>query len=193
MDRLARALVALERRSARVALLFVDLDHFKGINDSLGHDAGDQVLVEIGRRLKRIARRVDTIARLGGDEFVVLCPELSADDDIRLVGDRIVRAIRAPLRIEHRGLTVTGSLDDFIPFAEQHGLIAEIDSFLLDEACRQLAAWRSDDESWEGFVVAVNLSGHELHTAGLVDRVAATLGRHGIPPSALCLEITETT
>ena len=76
MDRLAQALAAMERRRSRLAVLFVDLDNFKEINDSFGHDAGDLVLTEIGRRLTRIARRSDTISRLGGDEFVVLCPEI---------------------------------------------------------------------------------------------------------------------
>jgi diguanylate cyclase (GGDEF)-like protein/PAS domain S-box-containing protein len=110
MDRLARALVALERRPGCVAVLFADIDNFKEVNDSLGHDAGDRVLIEVGRRLTQVARRVDTVARLGGDEFVLLCPELSDDDDIRLISDRIIHTIRAPLRIDHRDLTVTASL-----------------------------------------------------------------------------------
>jgi EAL domain-containing protein (putative c-di-GMP-specific phosphodiesterase class I) len=63
---------------------------------------------------------------------------------------------------------------------------------VLDEACRQLAAWRSDDDPWGDFMISVNLSGHELHDPGLLDRVAATLERHGIAPSRVCLEITET-
>ena len=73
MDRLSQALLALDRSHGRVAVLFVDLDNFKLINDSLGHDAGDRVLVEVGRRLSRISRRGDTVARFGGDEFVLLC------------------------------------------------------------------------------------------------------------------------
>ena len=110
MDRLARALVALERQPGRVAVLFADLDDFKQINDSLGHDAGDQVLVAVARRFEQVARRADTVARLGGDEFVLLCPELGDADSIRLIGDRVIHAIRAPLSIDHRNLTVTTSL-----------------------------------------------------------------------------------
>ena len=94
MDRLAQTLVALERQPGRVALLFADLDAFKEINDSLGHDSGDQVLVEVGRRLTQVARRVDTVARLGSDEFVLLCPELGETDNAmygakRAGGDRL--------------------------------------------------------------------------------------------------------
>jgi diguanylate cyclase (GGDEF)-like protein len=110
MDHLAQALVALERRSGSVGLLFIDLDDFKEVNDSLGHDAGDCTLIEVGRRLTADARRTDTVARLGGDEFVLLCAHLDDDDDLRLISDRVVRAIRAPLTIAGVDLTVTGSL-----------------------------------------------------------------------------------
>ena len=77
MDRLARTLATLERQPGRLAVLFVDLDHFKKINDSFGHEAGDQVLAEVGRRLTLVSRHADTVARLGGDEFVVLCGDLA--------------------------------------------------------------------------------------------------------------------
>ncbi|HEY5303533.1 MAG TPA: EAL domain-containing protein [Acidimicrobiales bacterium] len=97
MDRLKQALIAMERRPGRLAVLFVDLDHFKEVNDSFGHDAGDQVLMEVGRRLTRFSRRADTVARLGGDEFVVLCASLSDGDDVSLIADRIVEGIRAPI------------------------------------------------------------------------------------------------
>jgi diguanylate cyclase (GGDEF)-like protein/PAS domain S-box-containing protein len=290
VDRLAQALVALARRTGRVGLLFIDLDGFKEINDSLGHDAGDQVLVEVGRRLTDVARRGDTVARLGGDEFVLLCAHSGDGDDLRLIADRVVRALRAPLMVDGRDLAVTGSLgvvvtddphvdpgellrradiamyaakrggrdrfhvfdagidlggesatglaaelvraierselfvlyqplfrlDDgslsgaealvrwrhpqrgvvlaaeFIPLAEERGLIGQIDSFVLDEACRQLAAWRSEDDPWDDFMISVNVSGQELLDPGLPDRVSAVLERHGIAPARLCLEITET-
>jgi PAS domain S-box-containing protein len=71
MDRLAQALLGMERHRSRVAVLFVDLDNFKEINDSYGHDAGDLVLIEVARRLSALTRRSDTVARLGGDEFVI--------------------------------------------------------------------------------------------------------------------------
>jgi diguanylate cyclase (GGDEF)-like protein/PAS domain S-box-containing protein len=289
MDRLCRALAALERQPGRLAVLYVDLDHFKTINDSFGHDAGDQVLTEVGRRLSLVSRHVDTVARLGGDEFVLLCGALRDDDDVSLIGDRIVREIRAPFMKDGRDLSITCSVgiagtrdplteperlireadeamygvketgrnrylvydpaqsipggasllqaelsraiegkelfllyqplfslehrslmgvealvrwrhpqrgvvlpDDFIPFAEQHGLIGRIDSFVLNEACRQLAEWLAR-EGWPSeFTMAVNVSGAELSDPGFAGHVAEVIRRHGIEALQLCLEMTET-
>ena len=110
IDRLTQALVALERRPGRVGLLFLDIDGFKSINDTLGHHVGDQVLVEVGKRLTRVARRFDTAVRYGGDEFVLLCTALQHDDDLRLIGDRVLDAIRAPFIGGRREPTMTASL-----------------------------------------------------------------------------------
>jgi diguanylate cyclase (GGDEF)-like protein/PAS domain S-box-containing protein len=290
MDRLSQALVSLDRSHGRVGLFFVDLDNFKVINDSLGHEAGDRVLVEAGRRLSRISRRGDTVARFGGDEFVLLCRALQDDDDVRLIASRAVRAIGEKFVHEGTDLTITGSIGvvvtadpgaspgvllqqadiamyeakgagrdgfrmfdsdlraraatnhdfdaalrkaiadkelfllyqplfclddqslcgaealvrwdhpqrgvvlpgDFIPLAEERGLIGAVDAFVLDEACRQLAQWTREAQCPENFTVAVNLSGRQLSDASLVERVAASIRRHGIVPSQLCLEITET-
>jgi len=288
MDRMSQALVALERQPGRLAVLYVDLDHFKEINDAFGHAAGDRVLAEVGRRLSVLSRHVDTVARLGGDELVLLCGALRDDDDIALVGDRIVQGIRAPHLAEGRDLSVTCSVGiavtrdpfiepnklirdadeamyeakqagrncyriydsaqgvasgtsllraelthavdevelfllyqplfslddqsligvealvrwrhpergvvpphDFLPFAEQHGLIARIDSFVLNEACRQLAAWASLDGWFSEFTMAVNVSGAELSDPGFARQVAEVIRRHGINSAMLCLEITE--
>jgi diguanylate cyclase (GGDEF)-like protein/PAS domain S-box-containing protein len=131
MDRLVRALILLERRPGRVGLLFIDVDSFKDINDSLGHDAGDRVLTEIGRRLTTAARGIDTVARLGGDEFVILGAELGHDDDPRLIGDRVLQAIRAPLEIDRRTITITGSVGAVLtgdPRADPIELLQQADS-----------------------------------------------------------------
>ncbi|MHB1784517.1 MAG: diguanylate cyclase domain-containing protein, partial [Acidimicrobiales bacterium] len=109
-DRFSQALASMERHPSRIAVLFVDIDDFKEINDTFGHGAGDLVLTEVGRRLSTLARRVDTVARFGGDEFVVLCGELRSDDDVRLIGDRIVRAVDAPYVESGRDLSVTCSV-----------------------------------------------------------------------------------
>ena len=275
MDRLSQALVALERQPGRLAVLFVDLDHFKAINDSFGHDAGDQVLAEVGRRLSLLSRHADTVARLGGDEFVVLCGALRDDDDVGLIADRIVRGIRAPYVEDGRDLSVTCSVgivvtgdplaepeqlirdadeamyeaketgrncyrvfdsaqrigtpasllqaelsraveeselfllyqplfsledrsligvealvrwrhpergvvppDEFIPFAEQHGLIGKIDSFVLDEACRQLAEWTSRDGWPSGF----HHGGEHLGRRAVGPRVRRACRRGDPPP-----------
>jgi diguanylate cyclase (GGDEF)-like protein/PAS domain S-box-containing protein len=289
MDRLSQALVAMERHPGRLAVLYVDLDHFKEVNDSFGHASGDQVLTEVGRRLLHLSRHVDTVARLGGDEFVVLCGSLREDDDVGLIADRIVRGIRVPFLEDGRDLSVTCSIgiavtrdpsagpeqlireadevmyaakedgrncyrvydsaqrlrtgrdllkaelnraieerelfllyqplfsledrtligvealvrwrhpergvvppDEFVPFAEQHGLIGRIDSFVLDEACRQLAEWTSLDSWPRDFTVAVNVSGGELANPEFARRVAEVISHHGVQPERLCLEISET-
>ena len=288
MDRLSQALAGLERQPGRLAVLYVDLDHFKKINDSFGHEAGDQVLAEVGRRLSLLSRKADTVARLGGDEFVVLCGNLRDDDDVGLIGDRIVHGVRAPYIEDGRDLSITCSVgivvtrdplakpdhlirdadgvmyeakeagrnryrafdsaqrigtlasrlqselsraiegaelfvlyqplfsledrsligvealvrwrhpergvvapDDFIPFAEQHGLIARIDSFVLNEACRQLAEWTSREYWPSDFTMAVNVSGAELSDPEFAGHVAEVIGRNGIQAARLCLEMTE--
>jgi diguanylate cyclase (GGDEF)-like protein/PAS domain S-box-containing protein len=290
MDRLSQALVALDRSPGRVALMFVDLDNFKVINDSHGHDAGDRVLSEVARRLSRISRRGDTVARFGGDEFILLRGALRDNDDARLMASRTLRAIGE--RLVHNGndLTVTASIGlvvtddaladpatllsqadialyeakdagrdcfraydadlhsraiagqdfdatlrkaveddelfllyqplfsledqslcgaealvrwrhpelgviapaDFIPLAEARGLIGAVDSFVLDEACRQLAQWVAEGVYPDGFTVSVNVSGQQLSDPTLVDRVTSAINRHGIASSQLCLEVTET-
>jgi diguanylate cyclase (GGDEF)-like protein/PAS domain S-box-containing protein len=290
MDRLSQALVALDRSHGRIGLFFVDLDNFKAINDSFGHDAGDRVLVEVGRRLSRISRRSDTVARFGGDEFVLLRSALRDDDDARLIASRAVQAIGERFVDEGEVFTVTGSIGvvvtadpladpgtllqqadvalyeakgagrdcfrlfdadlharavadhhfeadlrkaidnkelfllyqplfsledqslrgaealvrwrhpergvvqpgDFVPLAEARGLIGAIDSFVLDEACRQLAQWTTEGQLPEGFTVSVNVSGQQLSDPTLVGRIASSVKNNGIVPSQLCLEITET-
>ena len=89
-------------------MLFIDLDGFKAINDTLGHEAGDAVLVEAGRRLTATARKTDTVARLGGDELVVLCTELRECQCVSLVAERVVRALRPPLPGAAAGSAVRG-------------------------------------------------------------------------------------
>jgi diguanylate cyclase (GGDEF)-like protein/PAS domain S-box-containing protein len=290
-DRLSQALALLERQPGRIALLFVDLDNFKAINDSYGHETGDKVLSEVARRLVGVARRADTVARLGGDEFVMLCTALRDDDDPRLLGDRVIRAIAQPFIENGVDLSVTASagivltgdpladpgqllqdadiamyrakdagkncfqvfsasqraqvvanhilevelreaLDasqlfllyqplfsiadnslcgvealvrwnhptrgivppvEFIPLAEERGLITRIDSFVLDEACRQLAAWLAEDGWPTDFTMAVNISGRQLIDPSFAAYVAKVLSLHGLEPSRLCLEISETT
>jgi diguanylate cyclase (GGDEF)-like protein len=281
-----------------VAVLFVDLDNFKEINDSFGHDAGDLVLTEVARRLSTLARRTDTVARLGGDEFVVLCADLDLHATASLLADRILRAVAAPftdlagfagLAGGGRDLTVTCSVgiatasqaatepdrlvreadaamyeakkagrnrsraydpahrsraqkdtlytelargieqgqlfcvyqpqyalqaqvltgaealvrwrhpsgrvvlpDEFIPLAEETGLISGIGAFVLEEACRQLARWTARDGWPRPFTLAVNVSGRELSDPGLPGRVDALARDHGLDLGGLCLEITET-
>lgn len=289
MDRLDQSLAGLDSGAGRLVLLCVDLDDFKSVNDTLGHDTGDRVLRQVGRRLDQISRRGDTVAALGGDEFVVLCQASRDDDDLGLICDRAMHAICAPLQDGANDLTVTGSLgavitadhsaepeellrrsdiamnaakrsggnrfeiytaelgglsessrslaselrraidnsdlfvlfqpvyslrdglmhgaealvrwrhrergvigpDEFIPVAERRGLITAIGDFVLDESCRLMAAWTSNDDCPLAFTIWVNLSGRELRDPGLIERVEAALARHRLPPERLGIEITE--
>lgn len=108
-DRAEQALVGAEREGKRVALLFVDLDHFKTINDSLGHSAGDQLLSQVAQRLLGCVRRMDTVARLGGDEFVVLLGEATLEGTSE-VARKILEVVGRPFHIEQHQLGVTPSL-----------------------------------------------------------------------------------
>ncbi len=109
-DRLEQALVMAERRGAPAAVLFLDLDRFKIINDSLGHEIGDAVLVSVAQRLRRCLRAEDTLARLGGDEFAILLPEIANQSDSRLVTDKCLSALSDPELIGGHELTVNASI-----------------------------------------------------------------------------------
>ncbi|MFZ1993574.1 MAG: GGDEF domain-containing protein, partial [Solirubrobacteraceae bacterium] len=110
MERVRHSLAGGEGRADRFALLFIDLDDFKSINDTLGHEVGDRVLRDVGRSLTRVSRRVDTVARLGGDEFVLLCTGLRDGDDLELICDRVMRAVCTPRHDGPHDLTVTCSV-----------------------------------------------------------------------------------
>ncbi|RFP15016.1 MULTISPECIES: bifunctional diguanylate cyclase/phosphodiesterase [unclassified Duganella] len=98
------------RHGSLLAVLFVDIDHFKSINDNLGHDAGDQVLMQFAQRLRQCVREVDTVARQGGDEFIVLLTELRAAADAQQVADKINAAIAAPFLVHGETLAVAASI-----------------------------------------------------------------------------------
>jgi diguanylate cyclase (GGDEF)-like protein/PAS domain S-box-containing protein len=109
-ERLDRALLAARRDGRKLALMFIDLDRFKTINDSLGHATGDHLLREVAQRLCRVVRASDTVARLGGDEFVVLVPGVRAPEECALVGDKIIEALGDPVRFEGRSLYISPSI-----------------------------------------------------------------------------------
>jgi diguanylate cyclase (GGDEF)-like protein len=287
-DRLDHALTRSRRSAATVAVLFCDLDGFKMINDTLGHDIGDLLLIEVARRVEQGLRAGDTAARIGGDEFAVVLDEtrphdatdlaqrllvslrkpffvndreiivrasigvadsasdaLSADEllcraDIamyaakssgrdrfvlfkpamqvelsarhNLLGDlrhavlldgalvvyyqpvldletRTTDSIEALVRWNHptRGLV---SPDEFIPMAEETGLIIDIGRFVLREACWQTMQWRSLVGS-EDLCVSVNVSPHQLYDGRFIADVEAALHASGLPPTSLILELTE--
>ncbi|WP_431854542.1 bifunctional diguanylate cyclase/phosphodiesterase [Azospirillum sp.] len=109
-DRLAHAIAAAKRSSGTVAVLFLDLDHFKVINDSLGHTIGDEVLKDVAVRLQRALREVDTVGRLGGDEFIIVLPDAGSAADVARVAARILDCVCEPMRIKDRDFTISPSI-----------------------------------------------------------------------------------
>jgi diguanylate cyclase (GGDEF)-like protein len=122
-DRVGQAIGSCRRAGTRCALLFVDVDRFKSINDSLGHFVGDELLRAIAERLRTAIRAEDTVSRLGGDEFVLLLRHVDRDDDAALVGRKIIELVGAPLEINGHELSVTVSIGASL-FPE-HGATAQ--------------------------------------------------------------------
>jgi diguanylate cyclase (GGDEF)-like protein/PAS domain S-box-containing protein len=291
-ERLQHSLVSLARTGHQGALLFIDLDNFKTLNDTLGHDFGDQLLQQVAPRLTSCVREGDTVARLGGDEFVVMLENLNAHTvdaatQVKMVGEKILSSLNQPytlafleykisasigatlfsrenkrvdeilkqadiamyhaksegrntlrffntklqhavkfhaaLEIELReGLEnrqfelyyqaqvdqkgrLTGaealvrwrhprrgliSPADFIPLAEETGLILSLGDFVLLAASSQLAAWGSRP-TLKHLTVAVNVSARQFHQANFVKHLGALLKRTGANPRLLKLELTE--
>lgn len=291
LDRLQHAMDREHREGSLGALLFIDLDHFKTVNDSLGHLVGDALLCEVTTRLAGELRTEDTLARLGGDEFVVLLEALGQEpkavaEHAAAVGEKLLRGLQGSCLIDGHELAISASIgialhplglqqasdilkqadtamyrakhagrnalhffapemqaaidqrlqlqselrqalarqqlqlvfqpqlmladdsvagaevllrwmhpergeigpDQFIPLAEETGLIQEIGQWVLEQACAALARWQTQ---WPQLVLAVNLSPRELRQSECVERVEACLQRHGVPAQALELEITE--
>lgn len=292
LDRLHQAVKASLRTRRLGALLFLDLDDFKTLNDTLGHDIGDLLLQQVANRLVETLRGRDTVARLGGDEFVVLMEDLGmlpqqAATHVQAVGEKLLTVLNQPfdlvghryhntssigvaligehpatvdellkradlamyqakagggnslrffdpemqtvleartvleaqlreglregqflllyqaqvddeghltgaealLRWRHpqRGLVMPG---DFIPLAEETGLILPLGDWVLETACAQLAAWAFRPETAD-LTLAVNISAREFRHPGFVERVRAALARQDADPHRLRLEITE--
>ncbi len=287
LDRLGVALDRSRRTNASVAVLFLDVDSFKEINDSLGHGAGDRLLAGLAERLGTMLRPMDTIARFGGDEFTLLFEDLASEREVLLIADRISRAASAPIALEGTSASVTVSTGisivtdpasapeavireadlamyrakalgpsrcelfdsdsrrramerleleselrraverdelrvhyqpkisltsdagvvgfealvrwehpergllapaEFIPLAEETGIVQQIDEFVLRQAIGQTARWR---ETKPGLTVSVNVSSHELADSSLLSTLRGALQSTGIDPDALCLDIHE--
>ncbi len=292
LERMGDALVLAEQQGSGGALLFIDLDNFKTLNDTLGHDKGDQLLQIVGQRLRGCVRAPDTVARLGGDEFVVLVQGLSGAegpraDAARLLGDKVLATLAEPYRLagyqvrstpsvgialyggsptsvgellkqadmamyeakmagrntlrffdpamQHavaeraqleadlreglahgqfllmyqpvvdaagdilgvealarwahpqRGMVSPGT---FIPLAEETGLILPLGRWVLQTACRQLAAWQHLPGRGH-LTVAVNVSSRQFRDVGFVQEVVGVLQETGAPAGQLKLELTE--
>jgi diguanylate cyclase (GGDEF)-like protein/PAS domain S-box-containing protein len=296
-DRLGHALSLAERHGDRLAVLALDLDNFKLVNESLGHAVGDEVLREAVSRLRRIVRAADTMARTGddalaclhGDEFALICENLRSERDAVAVSERIVDALSKPYNVAAEPIFLTTSVGialsraeaspeslirdattarqrakergrgrfelfdpelhapianrlnresrlrqaldrdqftlhyqplvsaahgqwigaealirwndperglllpgDFLPLAEETGLIVRLGRWVLEQACAQAAAWQSDVCRRRPFRVSVNVSGHQLLGDDAPAMVTAALASSGLDPSRLAVEITET-
>jgi diguanylate cyclase (GGDEF)-like protein/PAS domain S-box-containing protein len=287
LDRLAQALARSRRSRLETVVLFLDLDRFKLVNDSLGHAEGDQLLRAVAERLTSRIRATDTVARLGGDEFVVLLEEAGDEATALALAHKLLEALQEPFPVGGRDLYVTTSMglaisgpdatphsmlrdadaamyeakergrnrlerfDDtvrdravhrsrldhdlhlalergelrlayqpafdvatlrvvgvealvrwdhpergevgpgeFISIAEDNGLIVPIGEWVLDTACAQCAEWARIDRQ-AAPVVWVNVSARQLAQPGFAETVAATIARHGLDPSLVGLELTE--
>jgi diguanylate cyclase len=289
-DRLRQATARVRRHGNCVAVLFCDLDRFKQVNDSLGHAAGDQLLVAVAERIAGVLRTQDTAARIGGDEFAVLCEDVNGTHHALAVAERLLAEMRAPfpgakdipvavsigLAIAHEGTErpeallreadaamyrakerggdaaelyddamrgrtarrlelqdalrrglergemrlhyqprvrlATGEVvgmealvrwqhpergllspAEFLPVAEESGLIAPLGAWVIEESCRQSARW-ADARPWSGpLAVAVNLTARQCAQPDLLSIVRGAIDRSGIDPSGLRLEVTEAT
>jgi diguanylate cyclase (GGDEF)-like protein len=286
-DRLKQAIAFANRQKRSAALLFLDLDRFKVINDSLGHQIGDKLLQYVANALELSVREVDTVARLGGDEFTIVLSNLDRRDDAVLVAKKILSSLQKPFLIDnqelfamcsigisifpehgedidslikkadiamyeaksqggdrwtlydpvmdensHKRLLLENSLrkalsrdefrlvyqpkvdlingritamealirwdhpelglikpDDFIPLAEETGLILSIGDWVLERACRQNVEWCN--QGLASMKVAVNISGYQLQQADFVTRLEAIVSKTGMPFDQLEIEITE--
>ncbi|PKN12344.1 MAG: two-component system response regulator [Deltaproteobacteria bacterium HGW-Deltaproteobacteria-4] len=286
-DRLAQSLHYAHRSRRLVAVLLVDLDRFKVINDSLGHDFGDQVLCAVAQRLLQNVREADTVARMGGDEFVVLLAEVADAEDVGLVARKILDNLSRPYQVGHREIIITASLGislypkdsdngamlirnadiamyrskrddrsnfcfyaaemnkhiqetmelegelrhalerkefclhyqpkidllngriigsealvrwhhpqrgmvspaDFIPLAEETGLIVPLGAWVMKEACQQARVWQ--EMGLPALGVAVNLSARQFRRGDLPQVVREILQETGLEPCLLELELTE--
>jgi diguanylate cyclase (GGDEF)-like protein/PAS domain S-box-containing protein len=109
-DRLMRAIAHAERHGKKFAVIFLDLDDFKKVNDSLGHHAGDQMLQIVAQRLTGCVRAEDTVARLGGDEFIVLMEEIGSEENVPVVAGKIVACLAQPMTVEGREMQISTSV-----------------------------------------------------------------------------------
>jgi diguanylate cyclase (GGDEF)-like protein/PAS domain S-box-containing protein len=153
-DRLGHAIALARRRGTRVALLCVDLDDFKAINDGLGHAAGDLLLCTVARRMRESAREVDTIARLGGDEFAIVQPDLATAEGAVALAERLVGALAEPLDLLNERVVTTASIG--IALCPDDGEDAEV---LLRHA--DLALYRAKSLGRNGFQLYRPALGHE--------------------------------
>jgi diguanylate cyclase (GGDEF)-like protein len=160
-DRISQAIALAPRRKTKIAILFLDLDGFKHINDSLGHALGDRLLQSVAKRLEDCVRGSDTVSRRGGDEFVVLLSELQNLEDAEITARRMLEAVAKPHAIDHHMLHVTTSIG--VSVYPDDGLDAEALIKNADTAMYQ--AKKNGRERYQLFNPVVNAEGVVLRSA----------------------------
>jgi diguanylate cyclase (GGDEF)-like protein len=167
LDRLSLALARLERRSTTVAVLFLDLDRFKEVNDSLGHELGDQLIIAMAGRLRAVLRPGDTAARFGGDEFTVLCEEIAEPGDATAIADRIIAAVAKPFQLEDAEVCLSTSVGIAIAGAgsRPESLVRDADAAMYQAKQRGKARWVLFDDAMRASAVARLEVENALHRA----------------------------
>jgi diguanylate cyclase (GGDEF)-like protein len=150
LDRLAMAIGRAERQQGAAGVLLFDLDRFKVVNDSLGHAAGDQLLVQVADRLRQIVRPGDTVARLGGDEFIMVCEDLNGEIDAIGIADRVAEALDAPFGLDEAEVTVAASVGIAVasgPGRDPASLVRDADAAMYRAKERGRNRWELFDET----------------------------------------------
>jgi diguanylate cyclase (GGDEF)-like protein len=169
MDRLQVALSRLQRRPGRLGVLYLDLDGFKTVNDTLGHEAGDLLLIEVARRLTAVLRPSDTVARFGGDEFIVLSEGIE-EEDAREIAERITAALSEPLLLGGKAMPVAASIGVTLGSGSEQAdeLIREADAAMYQAKQRGGAAYALYDDPMRAR--AVRRRQTEVALRGALDR-----------------------
>src|SRR5438309_1916682 len=173
-DRLAQSIALAKRRGKRVALMYLDLDHFKHINDSLGHAVGDQLLQSAAKRLQACVRNSDTVSRQGGDEFVVLLTEVETVRDAALAAEKLIAAMAAPHLIGGHRLDVTLSIG--ISLYPDDG--KDVETVLRNADTAMYHAKRSGRNNYQAFTPDMNA--HALARRSVEEALHRALEQRGL-------------
>ncbi|MFP2768568.1 putative bifunctional diguanylate cyclase/phosphodiesterase [Oceanisphaera sp. KMM 10153] len=167
LDRVQWCLSQRKEANTSVAVLFIDLDHFKRINDSFGHDAGDQVLISVAQRLQRAMRPSDTVARLAGDEFVIVCPDVASHRDATVIAQRLLAELAPPIAVEEDKVFVSASIGIAIaePDWDAEKLIGSADIAMYEAKSAGRAHYQLFDEQMQMQVATQLRIENELHRA----------------------------
>jgi diguanylate cyclase (GGDEF)-like protein len=174
LDRIDNALGRATRRGTMLAVLLLDVDDFKSVNDALGHGTGDQLLAELARRLTAGVRDGDTVARLGGDEFVVVCEDVASEDDVAFVAESLLEACGNGIEIGGRRIGVSASIGVAVSFggeATTSAMLGEADIAMYRAKRDRPGTYRIFDEAMRGDVLGrINVAG-ELRAAVRAERI----------------------